>query len=80
VYFQVLADPITEFKNVTVKEIIKHITTKYPPEPEEVTAVEATLREQWDPTNHIENPFQAVNRTPAIRNFSRLLKKISLVK
>ena len=27
VYFQVLADPITEFKNVTVKEIIKHITT-----------------------------------------------------
>jgi hypothetical protein len=29
VYFQVFADPITEFKNVTVKEIIKHITTKY---------------------------------------------------
>jgi hypothetical protein len=45
---------------VAVKEIIKHITTKYPPEPEEVTAVEATLREQWDPTNHIENLFQAV--------------------
>jgi hypothetical protein len=39
VYFQVLADPITEFKNVTVKEIIKHITTKYPPEPEEVTGM-----------------------------------------
>jgi hypothetical protein len=60
VYFQALADPITEFKNVTVEEIIEHISTKYSPEPEEVTAVEATLREQWDPTNHIENLFQAV--------------------
>jgi UDP-N-acetylmuramate-alanine ligase len=28
--------------------------------PEEVTAVEASLREQWDPTNHIENLFQSV--------------------
>jgi hypothetical protein len=25
-----------------------------------MNAVEATLREQWDPTNHIENLFQSV--------------------
>jgi hypothetical protein len=29
-------------------------------EPEEFTAVEASLREQWDPTNHIETLFQSV--------------------
>jgi hypothetical protein len=60
VYFQALSDSITEFKNVTVNELIDHITTKYPPRQEEINAVEATLREQWDPTNHIENLFQSV--------------------
>jgi hypothetical protein len=60
VYFQALSDSITEFKNVTVIELIDHITTKYPPRQEEMNAVEATLREQWDPTNHIENLFQSV--------------------
>jgi hypothetical protein len=55
VYFQELSDQITKFKNVTIIDLIDHINTKYPPEPEEVTAVEATLREQWDPTNHIDN-------------------------
>jgi uncharacterized membrane protein YgcG len=59
-YFQALSDSITKFKNVTVIELIDHITTKYPPKQEEMNAVEATLREQWYPTNHIENPFQTV--------------------
>jgi hypothetical protein len=76
VYFEALAYPITEFKNVTVKEIIEHITTKYPPEPEEVTAVEATLREQWDPTNHIENLFQAVKEgTETLLQMNAITKK-----
>jgi hypothetical protein len=60
VYFQELSDPITKFKNVTIIDLIDHINTQYPPAPEEVTAVEATLREQWDPTNHIDNLFQAI--------------------
>jgi hypothetical protein len=60
VYFQALSDSITEFKNVTVKELIEHISNKHPPVQEEINAVEATLRDQWDPTNHIENLFQAV--------------------
>jgi hypothetical protein len=59
VYFQALSDSITEFDNVTFIELIDHITNKYPPKQEEMNAVEATLREQWDPTNHIENLFQA---------------------
>ena len=60
VYFQALSDPLTKFKTVTITKLIDHITSAYPPEPEEITAVEATLREEWDPTNHIENLFQAV--------------------
>jgi hypothetical protein len=62
VYFQALSDSITEFKNVTIIELIEHITTKYPPRQEEMNAVKATLREQWDPTNHIENLFQSVKQ------------------
>ena len=65
VYFQELSDPITKFKTVGIKELIEHITTAFPPEPEEITAVEATLREPWDPTNHIENLFQ--DHLPFIR-------------
>jgi hypothetical protein len=62
VYFQALSDSITEFKNVTVNELIEHISNKYPPKQEEINAVEATLRDQWDPTNHIENLFQPVKK------------------
>jgi hypothetical protein len=62
VYFQALSDPITEFKNVTVNELIEHISNKYPPRQEEINAVEATLREQWDPTNHIEILFESVKQ------------------
>jgi hypothetical protein len=62
VYFQALSD-ITEFKNVTVNELIEHISNKYPPKQEEINAVEeATLRDKWDPTNHIENLFQPVKK------------------
>jgi hypothetical protein len=60
VYFQALSHSTTKFKNVTIKELIEHLYNKYPPKPEEVTAVEASLREQWDPTNHIDDLFQAV--------------------
>ena len=60
VYFQELSDPITKFKTVTITDLIDHITTAFPPEPEEISAVEATLREEWDPTNHIKNLFQSV--------------------
>ena len=52
VYFQELSDSITKFKTVTITDL--------PPEPEEISAVEATLREEWDPTNHIQNLFQSV--------------------
>ena len=52
VYFQELSDSITKFKTVTITDL--------PPEPEEISAVEATLREEWDPTNHIKNLFQSV--------------------
>jgi hypothetical protein len=62
VYFQALSDSITEFKNVTIIELTEHITTKYPPRQKEMNAVEATLREQWDPTNHIENMFESVKQ------------------
>jgi hypothetical protein len=62
VYFQALSDSITEFKNVTIVKLIEHITTKYPPRQEEMNAVEATLREQWDPTNYIENMFESVKQ------------------
>jgi inorganic pyrophosphatase/exopolyphosphatase len=62
IYFQALSDSTTEFKNVTVKELIEHISKKYPPVQEEINAVEATLRDQWDPTNHIENLFQSVGK------------------
>jgi hypothetical protein len=62
VYFQALSHSVTKFKNVIIKELIEHLHNKYPPAPEEVTAVEASLREQWDPTNHIDNPFQAVKK------------------
>ena len=60
VYFQELSNPITQFKTVTISDLIEHITDAFPPEPEEISAVEATLREEWDPTNHIQNLFQAV--------------------
>ena len=60
VYFQELSDSITKFKTVTITQLIDHITAAFPPEPEEITAVQATLREEWDPTNHIENLFQSV--------------------
>ena len=60
VYFQELSNPITKFKTVTISDLIDHITDAFPPEPEEISAVEATLREEWDPTNHIQNLFQAV--------------------
>ena len=60
VYFQELSDSITKFKTVTITQLIDHITAAFPPEPEEITAVEATLREEWDPTNHIEYLFQSV--------------------
>jgi hypothetical protein len=38
VYFQALSDSITEFKNVTIVELIEQITTKYPPKQEEQDA------------------------------------------
>jgi hypothetical protein len=60
VYFQELSDSLTKFKTVDIIQLIDHITTTFPPEPEEISAVEATLIEPWDPTNHIENLFQAV--------------------
>ena len=60
VYFQELSDPITKFKRVTIANLIDHIKDNYPPEPEEINAVETTLRQEWDPTNHIENLFQSV--------------------
>jgi hypothetical protein len=60
VYFQELSDSLTKFKTVDIIQLIDHVTTAFPPEPEEISAVEATLREPWDPTNHIENLFQAV--------------------
>jgi hypothetical protein len=60
VYFQELSDSLTKFKTVDIIQLIDHITTAFPPEPEEISAVEATLREPWDPTNHIEDLFQAV--------------------
>jgi hypothetical protein len=60
VYFQELSDSLTKFKTVDIIQLIDHITTAFPPEPEEISAVEETLREPWDPTNHIENLFQAV--------------------
>jgi hypothetical protein len=62
VYFKALSDSIIKFKNVTIIKLIEHITTKYPPRQEEMNAVEATLREQWDPTNHIENLFEPVKQ------------------
>jgi hypothetical protein len=61
-YFQALSNSITEFKNVTIIELIEHIKTKYPPRQEEMNAVEATPREQWDPTNYIENMFESVKQ------------------
>jgi hypothetical protein len=60
VYFQEISDSLTKFKTVDIMQLIEHITSSFPPEPEEITAVEATLREPWDPTNHIENLFQHV--------------------
>jgi hypothetical protein len=60
VYFQELSDSLTKFRTVDIIQLIDHITTTFPSEPEEISAVEATLREPWDPTNHIENLFQAV--------------------
>ena len=60
VYFQELSDSITKFKTVDIIQLIEHITSTFPPEPEEISAVEALLREPWDPTNHIENLFQTV--------------------
>jgi hypothetical protein len=59
VYFQEL-DSITKFKTVDIIQLIDHITTAFPPESEEISAVEATLKEPWDPTNHIETLFQTV--------------------
>jgi hypothetical protein len=44
-------------KKVDIIQLIDHITTAFPPEPKEISAVEAILREPWDPTNHIENLF-----------------------
>ena len=35
-------------------QLIEHITTSFPPEPEEITAVEATLREPWLYNNLID--------------------------
>jgi hypothetical protein len=55
VYFQELSYSKTKFKTVDIIQLIDHITTAFPPEPEEISAVEAILREPWDPTNHIEN-------------------------
>jgi uncharacterized protein YqfB (UPF0267 family) len=62
VYLQALSDSITEIKNVTVKELIEYISNKYPPAQEEINAVEATLRDQWDRTNHIENLFVSISK------------------
>jgi hypothetical protein len=60
VYFQELSDSLTKCKTADFIQLIDHITTAFPPEPEEISAVEAALREPWDPTNHIEYLFQAV--------------------
>ena len=60
VYFQELADPLTKFKGVSVRDMITHLNTKYPAEPEEVELQEAILRQEWDANNHIENLFQSV--------------------
>jgi hypothetical protein len=50
----------TSPKTVDIIQLIDHIPTAFPPEPEEFSAVEALLREPWDPTDHIENLFQTV--------------------
>jgi hypothetical protein len=61
VYFQELSHPPTKFKRVTIEQIIDHIETKYPAEPEEIELQEALLREDWDTNSHIENNiFQTV--------------------
>ena len=60
VYFQELADPVTDFKQVSVRDMLRHLTTRYPPTPDETQLQEAILQEDWDPNNHIENLFQSV--------------------
>jgi hypothetical protein len=60
VYFQSLSHGLTKFKIVTIEQIIAYIHLNYPAEPEEIDLQEATLRSEWDPTNHIENLFQSV--------------------
>ena len=57
---QELAHPLTQFKTVTIEQILEHLENKYPAEPEEVALQEALLREGWDANNHIENLFQTV--------------------
>ena len=60
VYFQELADPLNRFKGGSISDMLIHLSTRYPAEPEEIELQEAILREEWDANNHIENLFQSV--------------------
>jgi hypothetical protein len=60
VHLQELADPITEFKGVSIRAMIIFLNRKYPAEPEEVASLETVLREPCDANNHIENLFQSI--------------------
>jgi hypothetical protein len=68
VYFQSLSHGLTKFKSVTIENVIAYIHHNYPAEPEEIYLQEATLRSEWDPTNHIENLFQSVKEGVEILN------------
>jgi hypothetical protein len=68
-------------ENVTVNdELIEHISSKNPPRQEAINAVEATLREQWDPTNHIENLFESVKQgTETLPLMKAITKKVLIL-
>jgi hypothetical protein len=59
-YLQQMADPVTGFKGVSIRDMIVFLERKYPAEPEEIELQEALMRTQWDSNNHIENLFQDV--------------------
>jgi hypothetical protein len=62
VYLQELSHPLTRFKWVTIEQMIDHIETNYPVEPEDIELQEALLREDWDANNRIENLFERVGK------------------
>jgi hypothetical protein len=61
-YLQELAHGVTEFKAVSVEDLICYLQDEYPPEPEEVLAQEQLLQKDWDPNNHFESLFDSVKK------------------